>query len=151
GHAWNAIRLGERWYLADPTWGAGYVNDYTFHKEYNASYFMTPPEVFVTNHMPSDPRWQLLETPLTAGEFLRKPNLRPGFAALDLELVAPDRARTRIDAGQTLSITLRNPHGFAVQGSVRALGSDAEVDRCIANAAGTELSCRLSAPGRHRV
>ncbi|MCA9708727.1 MAG: transglutaminase domain-containing protein [Myxococcales bacterium] len=32
GHAWNAINLDGRWYLADPTWDAGHVSGDTFSK-----------------------------------------------------------------------------------------------------------------------
>src|SRR5690606_30059317 len=49
GHAWNAVRVDDRWYLMDATWNAGYVTD-AFVKQYGTTYLMSPPEVFGVTH-----------------------------------------------------------------------------------------------------
>jgi transglutaminase/protease-like cytokinesis protein 3 len=37
-HAWTAAKINNKWYVFDPTWGAGYVNN-GFFKKLNNSYF----------------------------------------------------------------------------------------------------------------
>jgi len=151
GHAWNAINLDGRWYLADPTWDAGSVNGDTFTKEYDSSYFLTPPEVFVVSHMPEDPKWQLLETPLSHGDFIRQPNLRPTFAMHGFELLAPTRARESVGVGELMNLRFGNPHGFELVGSVRAEEDRSSGLRCETGGSGTEMRCRFEEAGRRRV
>ncbi len=70
GHAWTAARLDGNWYLFDPTWGAGYVQDNKFTKAYNAKFFKMRPEEMIRDHMPFDPMYQFLSKPLNNREFI---------------------------------------------------------------------------------
>lgn len=151
GHAWNAINLEGRWYLADPTWDAGHVEGDTFTKEYESMYFLTPPEVFVADHMPDDPKWQLLETPLSQGDFIRQPHLRPDFAALDLELVEPLRARHSVERGESLTLRFANPHGFKLSGSVRELEERHSGEHCETNQERTQMVCEFPEAGKRAI
>ncbi len=65
GHAWNAVQLNDNWYLLDATWDANGVNS-------EKKYFLTPPSVFIENHWPQDPMWQLLTTPISFNCFAYK-------------------------------------------------------------------------------
>lgn len=153
GHAWNAFNLAGRWYLADPTWDAGYVEGDSFFKKYESSYFMTPPEVFATTHMPEDPKWQLLATPLSQGDFIRQPHMKPTFAALGLRLLEPARAQLSAKVGETVTLRFENPHGFAVLGNVRAQDdtSSSTVGFCDNEVDPTTMSCTMPAAGRQQV
>ena len=62
-HTWNVVLLGGKWYLLDATWGAG--NSRTYLEEY----FLTKPEIFIIDHLPSDPMWQLLDCPINTADF----------------------------------------------------------------------------------
>ena len=53
GHAWNVVKINGNWHLLDATWGAADVVS-------REKYFLTPPSVFIQNHLPDDPIWQLL-------------------------------------------------------------------------------------------
>jgi transglutaminase-like putative cysteine protease len=151
GHAWNAIQLGGRWYLADPTWDAGHVDGDIFVKQYESSYFMAPPEVFVASHMPDDPKWQLLPTPLSQGDFIRQPHLRPSFAALGLRLVEPLRAQHALGTGESLELRFDNPHGFRLTGSVRTPEDHATGQRCDTDETRTLVQCSFPDAGRRQV
>ncbi len=63
GHSWCAVNLQQQWYLCDPTWDKDARG--------NTRYFLVEPAQFIESHMPFDPLWQLLEYPLTTGEFKR--------------------------------------------------------------------------------
>ena len=62
-HTWNAVFLDEKWYLLDATWGAG--NGKAQHEDY----FLTDPEMFIIDHLPNDPMWQLLKCPISVEVF----------------------------------------------------------------------------------
>lgn len=74
-HAWVAVQVDNTWYMTDPTWGAGVVNNSKFIRKPVDSYFLVAPSAFVATHMPFDPLWQLLEHPYRHDEF-RDNNLK---------------------------------------------------------------------------
>lgn len=78
GHAWNAVRFQNRWYLFDPTWSAGYFevsasqsirNSAQYKKVFSSKYYKVMPEEFITDHMPFDPIWQLSNTIIDYSDF----------------------------------------------------------------------------------
>jgi hypothetical protein len=95
-HAWIAVQVDSTWYLTDPTWGAGVLNNNKFVRKPVDSYFLVPPSVFIQTHMPFDPLWQLLEHPYKHDEFQEK-ILKPvtGRAVFNYKdsLVAYDRMK----------------------------------------------------------
>ncbi|MBC8067714.1 MAG: transglutaminase, partial [Deltaproteobacteria bacterium] len=146
GHAWNAARIGDRWVLFDATWDAGGVDESGFERSYDGEFLMPPPQVFAATHFPEEPRWQLLEQPMTRAEFLRQAAMRPGFYARGLELRSP--ASWRVDTTGPLRIELANPLQLGVEGSV-VRGDHEQVVRCTATGSG--LECPFPAPGRYAV
>jgi hypothetical protein len=68
-HAWIAAKIDEKWYLFDPTWGAGYVNNGRFSKKINNYYFKVAPATIIASHIPFDYLWQFSNYPVTNGEF----------------------------------------------------------------------------------
>ncbi|ALJ01039.1 transglutaminase domain-containing protein [Rufibacter tibetensis] len=69
-HAWCAALLNGKWYLFDPTWGAGFVENGKFVSRINTRYFMAPPAKMIQTHIPFDPLWQFSTQPLTYQEFI---------------------------------------------------------------------------------
>jgi transglutaminase/protease-like cytokinesis protein 3 len=68
-HAWCASMIDSVWFLFDPTWGSGYIQNGKFVKQINNYYYKTKPEQIVKSHMPFDPLWQFLNYPITNQEF----------------------------------------------------------------------------------
>lgn len=91
-HAWNAVKVDGKWQLLDATWGAGFVDDSRkYNKRFQEKYFLTDPKVFILDHLPTDPMWQLLPCPITIEDY-KKPkeeitelvnNLKPCFSFSD--------------------------------------------------------------------
>ncbi|MEM6989392.1 MAG: transglutaminase domain-containing protein [Myxococcota bacterium] len=147
GHAWNAAKAGGKWYLLDATWDAGGVADHAFTKRYSSWYLMTPPDAFLTTHIPDDDKWQLREDPISLGEFMRRPDLQPEFYAWGLELRSPERGQVQTSS-DTIAVELANPNGFRVAAQIypgQKPGKDTE--HCRANADYTELQCPIKAQG----
>ena len=86
-HAWCASLIGSTWFLIDPTWGSGYIQNSKFVKKINDVYFKAKPELFIKSHMPFDPLWQFLNYPITNKEFyegkVATSRKRPFFNYLD--------------------------------------------------------------------
>ena len=69
-HAWCAAKIDSKWYLFDPTWGSGYVNNKKFTPKLDNSYFKVSPEKSIISHMPFDYLWQFINYPITHQEFI---------------------------------------------------------------------------------
>ena len=98
-HAWNAVKIDGKWYLLDATWAAGGYSDQhgKWGREFDESYFLSPPEVFALTHLPRDTKWQLLDQPLTREQFQRYPRIEPVFFTVGF------------DANEVLQRLKRNP------------------------------------------
>ncbi|WP_300699003.1 transglutaminase domain-containing protein [uncultured Bacteroides sp.] len=68
-HQWCAARMNGNWYMFDPTWGAGFVEDYKFVPSPNYRYYKQLSDSLLKTHMPFDPMFQFRERPLTYEEF----------------------------------------------------------------------------------
>jgi transglutaminase/protease-like cytokinesis protein 3 len=113
-HAWNAVRLGGTWKLIDCTWGAGSVdNAHAFIKNYEPYFFCTNPEEFVYRHLPDNPRWQLLQRPVSRNEFQNLPFVFPAF--FQLGIVAQERY------GAVLNIQGESTLRFSMPQDVRCM------------------------------
>lgn len=69
-HAWCAAKIDSTWWLFDPTWGAGYVQNKKFFKKINNLNYKVEPSQFITSHMPFDYLWQFLNYTVTNQEFI---------------------------------------------------------------------------------
>lgn len=146
GHAWNAAKIDGKWYLLDSTWDAGSVGD-AFTKRFSTDYLMTPPDVFLYDHFPDDPKWQLRDEPLSMGDFLRRPDLEPKFFTYGFELVSPTRSNVTT-VGRSVSLTLKNPNNFRVHAQSYAGNSwDAPSTHCEVERSGELITCPLQQKG----
>ncbi len=69
-HAWNVLRVDSAWALLDITWSSGYLNqENKYVKRFSNKYFIPKPKVFIKDHFPLDPLWQLLKYPFTKKNF----------------------------------------------------------------------------------
>ena len=109
-HAWNAVRIDGQWRLMDPTWGAGYLDEGTqFVRRFQEHYFLTAPEAFIFDHLPQDPRWQLLDRPVSAGEYADFVYLRPMFFLAGFRIGSHPRARIATDDRVAVTLGVTQP------------------------------------------
>lgn len=74
-HAWNAVKLENRWVLVDCTWGSGMHEGQKWAKRFREYYFDVSPEQLAVSHSPNDSQWLLLKTPITKEDFQRWPGV----------------------------------------------------------------------------
>ena len=89
-HAWNAVDIDGRWYLVEPTWGAGHLTEEkAFERRFNPYYFLPRPDEMIYHHLPEAEKWQLLRSPIKMSHFMQISHLRPVYFAYRMELVSP--------------------------------------------------------------
>jgi len=96
------------------------------------------------DHFPDDPKWQLLDKPLSLGDFVRQPMLMPSIGELGMTLVSPTRSQVTVSG--EITIVLDNPHGAAVSARAIREGSadDAKGERCeVTEGKQTTIKCAL--------
>jgi hypothetical protein len=72
-HAWNAIKIDEKWYLFDLTWAANYFHTAQALDAQFDNYFLQSPLIFGERHLPFDPVWQLTEEAQSRNAFFTLP------------------------------------------------------------------------------
>jgi transglutaminase-like putative cysteine protease len=101
-HAWNAVKINGTWQLVDCTWGAGSIDAKKKYVErFSDYYFLTPPDQFIYDHFPDDPRKQFLSPPVSKNFYENLADVRPLFFQYGLKLVSSRegiiRANGRVD------------------------------------------------------
>ncbi|PVD31076.1 hypothetical protein C0Q70_10353 [Pomacea canaliculata] len=117
-HSWNAIYIYGTWCLIDAHWAARRIigkqaSTEEFHYQLDEYFFLPDPHQLIYTHFPDDPRWQLLERPVTLEEFENMPHMKPQFFKYGLEFVT-HRTAVIYSRGE-IHIRLRYPaHRLAV-------------------------------------
>jgi transglutaminase/protease-like cytokinesis protein 3 len=90
-HAWNAVKINNKWELVDVTWGAGNVNyaKKAFVADYTDVYFMCLPERFYLKHYPEDKKWLFVDK--TLKDFIELPLFYTNIALTDIEIIKPQK------------------------------------------------------------
>lgn len=152
GHAWNAAQVEGQWYFLDATWddpsSSGERNP---QESYSTDYLFTPPSIAILDHLPDDPRWQLVASPLDRGAFLRQPMTRPGLAKHGLTMKEP--ATPIVEAQGSIDVVLDNPrllHLMVDIGPEHDGGGDADerTDCVIAGTTVVRAHCTIPRAGR---
>ena len=89
-HEYNVIKLDNKWYPIDSTWGAGHIKDRRFVKEYNEFYFLADPELLIKTHFPENEKWQLTKRKYNFEEFLKWPLVKEDFYKYGFEKYYPE-------------------------------------------------------------
>ena len=108
-HEWNAVHIGNKWYLIDVTWDAGSVERRTFIKGYSTEWLFLDSRPFLYSHLPEENAYQFYAPVLSADDFMREAYIAGKFFQYGLALKADDPEYNNIiDGGYTFDITLRN-------------------------------------------
>ena len=91
-HSWNAVKIYDHWYLMDCDWSARFyvskeLTMQNLRYSFNTFYFLTEPSRFIFTHFPDNPKWQLIDTPITLDEYEQLPFVKSFFFKYELEIL----------------------------------------------------------------
>jgi len=100
-HAWNAVKIDNKWWLMDATWAAGFGetrnNKLVSTTRFEPYWFKVNPKAFKFTHLPELPEWQLTDHKLTKEGYENLPYLRHDFFKLGFN---PDKAYDEAVSGK---------------------------------------------------
>ena len=147
-HAWNAVHIDGEWRFVDCTWGSGFVaSDAKFKQQFDEFWFLTDPEIFVYDHFPTHPIWQLLEEPIDIDEFNHKPSLTEKSREMGLRLISHREPIIYFENEVTVTFGTET---IPLANITADLRWDTEIDankhRCIRRSDGRTFSVRVVPP-----
>ena len=151
GHAWNLATVDGVSYLLDATWDAGYLEGtpLRYVKHYQTDYLFTPPTLFGIDHFPKQAAQQLRSPPISRGDFMRQPQMRPGFFALGLELREP--TRSQVTVRNTLDLEVMAPPRTWLLASFEPKGGGSSTRCEVRSDELTRVQCAFPGRGEYRV
>lgn len=85
-HAWNAVKIDNRWRLFDATWGSGFGtkknSKLVSTLKFEPYWFNVNPKAFIFTHFPLQSKWQLTGGSLTLDKYETMPYLTESFFKL---------------------------------------------------------------------
>jgi hypothetical protein len=123
-HAWNAVKLNERWYLIDVTWASGHHDTKSRKsiKSYNELYYLTPPDNFIKKHLPVDENWQLVERPVKKADFEKQPVYYSGCFENHVFDLQPEKGLIKVSLRDSLIIQFQSD--LQIRGATISLGEN---------------------------
>ena len=97
-HEYNIIKLDNKYYPIDCTWGSGTVEGNKFTKNINEFYFLTDPELLINTHFPANDKWQLTKKKYTLQEFLKWPQIYEKFYLCGFNKYYPKEGLIELDS-----------------------------------------------------
>ena len=96
-HEYNVIKLNNKWYPIDSTWGAGHIEkNNNYKRELNEFYFLTDPELLKYSHFPENPNWQLTKIKYTLEDFLKWPEIYSYFFKYGFKKFLPEEGEINL-------------------------------------------------------
>ena len=107
-HAWNAVKIDNRWLYFDATWAAGYLMNGKWLRNFNDYYFNFPKEKYFLTHYPEDKLWQLRVGRITKNQFYNQPIYSHSFLKSNAQLIKPISGIIRIKNGESIKLQFQD-------------------------------------------
>jgi hypothetical protein len=118
-HAWNKVQINGDWYLIDVTWDTDVIlrgmnsKQRNIFGQYKTNYLFIKPEHIIFDHIPDNPREQLLINPVSFSQYIiLKDFFSPNFFDT-IDDINPDfKTKFRTNGVLELSFLLRDDSGI---------------------------------------
>ena len=88
-HAWNAVKINNRWMFVDATFGAGFSVNNAWNSKYSSDYFNIKKEVIRKTHFAENTYWREYLNQEALEEFCNSPLYATAFFSSKFQIVSP--------------------------------------------------------------
>ena len=107
-HAWNAVKINQKWIILDATWAAGHEYNGKWVREFNDYFFDMPKNKIFKTHYPDDQLWVLRFGRMSLEEFYNQPIYTNTFLGLQTELLSPKKGVITIKKSEDIILKFKN-------------------------------------------
>jgi transglutaminase/protease-like cytokinesis protein 3 len=107
-HAWNAVKLNDKWVILDATWAAGFERNGKWIREFNGYYFDIPKDKIFKTHFPEDQLWVLRFGRISLKEFYNQPIYKDAFLNSKAELLSTKKGIINIKPSEKIILRFKN-------------------------------------------
>ncbi len=103
------VKINNKWYLCDATWSSGLIDlrNKKFIPHFEEVYFLTPPDLFVENHLPIDQKWTLTEQSISKEEFINHAFIYKSAIAVGLKSIYPTQYEVYLQTKEMLTLCFK--------------------------------------------
>ena len=107
-HAWNAVKLNDKWVILDATWAAGYEYNGRWVQLFNNYFYDIPKHKILKTHYPKDTLWLLRFGRMSVTEFYNQPIYGNLFLNSDVELITPQTGILNVNPSKEIRLKFKN-------------------------------------------
>ncbi len=107
-HAWNAVKVNNKWMILDATWAAGYMYNGKWVKDFNEYFYDVDQQKIKRTHYPDSTKWKLLLDHGSLKDFYNQPIYSHGLLKNNIEVVSPTEGNVIISRSKNVQLTLKN-------------------------------------------
>lgn len=107
-HAWNTVKINNKWIILDATWSAGYLLNGSWEKDFNEYYFAVHPKKIGRTHYPDDKKWQIVLNQNSLTDFYNQPIYGQGFLRSTMEMISPKSGNIFISKTKEIVLRIKN-------------------------------------------
>ena len=156
-HEYNIIKLDNKYYPIDCTWGSGNIQQKKFVKKLNEFYFLANPELLINTHFPANDMWQLTKKKYTLQDFLSWPAVKENFYSYGFNRFLPEKGLIELDSnsqkftiwGNNISQNNANCNIYLLQGNTYYQQSNLHRIEFFRDR--IEFDCLFNKKGRYKV
>ncbi|OFY87012.1 MAG: hypothetical protein A3F72_03305 [Bacteroidetes bacterium RIFCSPLOWO2_12_FULL_35_15] len=115
-HAWNAVKIDNKWRLFDATWGSGYGTKkngkLVSTLKFEPYWFNVNPKAFIFTHLPLESKWQMTGGSLTLDKYEMMPYLTESFFKLGFN---PDKIYSDAVSGKVKEFVKTYSYDFPIK------------------------------------
>lgn len=107
-HAWNAVKIDEKWIILDATWAAGSETDGKWIRDFDDYFYDIPTHKIFKTHYPEDKIWMIRFGRMSEKEFYNQPIYSNTFLSLKADLISPQTGIISLKSSENIVLKFNN-------------------------------------------
>jgi transglutaminase/protease-like cytokinesis protein 3 len=107
-HAWNAVKIDEKWIILDVTWAAGSESNGKWIRDFDDYFYDIPTRKIFKTHYPEDKIWVIRFGRMSEKEFYNQPIYSNTFLRLKANLISPQTGIISLKSSESIVLKFNN-------------------------------------------